>query len=295
MFRVILGIIIPILITFAVWTLGRPPATSLFWTTAEATVSGHITFEEDNGYGPAEYNLPLVDLPNEETYRLSLDDFFERAAVEAAYPVGKTVAVKLSPSGTYAYRVDDARRNYMLQFGITAIALALMLIVLLTYFKVLGGTALFTGPIGLAFVALPLFLVIARWQIGDPPPLAHVTWPTKQATIIETRIDTEPVGNGTTRYLPIVLVQYDGSPETWVVEGYRGGFKRDAEATLSRVTRSETLKVNLDSDGKPYEARWRFQHYATAALTLFLPVLLVIGGLLLLVTFTRDKARTESA
>ncbi|MEM8617916.1 MAG: hypothetical protein AAGF20_13405, partial [Pseudomonadota bacterium] len=224
MTRILFGLIAPFLTVGIFWVIGNPSAMSLFWKSAQATVIDHTSFEAETGFGPATFHLPVVQIGGEtDTRRRSLTGAPERDLVEQVWPIGTEVQVKLSPSGAYAYRVNDPRRKYGWHFAALAVGLIVIGFTLASYVVTFNAVSLLLGGIGAVFLTLPLLIAFARWQMGNPPPLAHVIWPTEQATIIDRGIVSQRIGNGTTRYTPVLTVQYDGSNEPWRVEGYRSG------------------------------------------------------------------------
>lgn len=284
MARIIFGIIAPIIITAIVWFLGNPPALSLLWDTADASVVGHETYEAETGFGAYPFHVPRVRIENrDQTVRLNLPGAPEMASVQADWPIGETLRVKINGNGsdTMAYAVKDPRRNYLAQFAVLAVGLLVFSLTLASYFIKLDTVSIGLGAFGLIFTILPLLIIGFRWQVGFPPPTAHVIWPTETVEIVSQEIESRRIGNGTIRHTPIIKVKLSNVSDPVQVDGYYGGFKSEAERVLARGGVGTTMKVNISPKGVPFEARWNIQQIATVIATAILPLFLFIGLVLL--------------
>lgn len=114
--------------------------------------------------------------------------------------------------------------------------------------------------IPLGFAAFVLLISCAWWHFGEPP-----TWtvfsPRQTVTVISTTIETEPVGNGTTRYIPVVeVVAGDQAADAPVrLLGLRPGFSsgsaREAEQILSRYQGRTQISARMVG-GRLYADRY---------------------------------------
>lgn len=116
---------------------------------------------------------------------------------------------------------------------------------------VLRFLPLFIGGVG-------LFLALFSWTFGTPP-----TWtvfgPRERALVVETRIDIVPVGNGTTRAVPVIEVEWPlGSGDVArlgdVQSVYHRGPMDHAQAALADFTVGEEIAVR-PYEGAPYADR----------------------------------------
>lgn len=276
--RIVFGLIAPLIITVVVWFIGSPPALSLFWETTDAVVVGHETFEAETGYGVFPFNVPLVKVENSaQTLRMNLPDVPVMHELQIAWPLGKQVSIKLNPTGTAAFAVDDPRRNYIAPISVLVIAVVVMGLTLTSYFIALDAISLACGAFGLIFITIPLLILGLRWQIGNPPPTAHIFWPTEMVKITSQEIISKRIGNGTIRHTPVIKVQRPDLIELVEVAGYQGGFRKDAEQILKRGGVGTMMKVNISPAGIPFEARWHLQQIATVIFTCLLPIFLLVG------------------
>jgi hypothetical protein len=273
--------------------MGQPSAMSLFWETTTGEVAGHVTYEAETGFGVASFNVPLVKLQDvRNPIKMNLKSAPSLETVKQDWPLGMAVRVKVSPTGQYIFAVSDPRRNYLVQIAVLLMALTVIAVTVASWLGAIDSLSVILGGIGLAFLILPLVIVIGRWQVGHPPPTAHIFWQTDTVPIVSTEIISRRIGNGTIRSTPRVLVQLDAMSEPVEVQGYLGSFRQKAERTLERVKAKPDMKVNIAPDGSPYEARWSFQHIVTVIATGLLPLFLFIGLVLLRVALPRRKAKS---
>lgn len=282
MSRIVFGLFAPAIITLVVWFIGYPPAVSLFWDSASATVVGHETFDANTGYGIFRFNEPLVLIENQaKPIRMNLAGVAELEQIKADWPVGKKVRVKINPGLTKAFAHDDPRLSYIAPIAIFLLALVIIGFTVASYFVVLNTMSLAAAGFGLVFIFMPLLITLFRWQIGHPPPSAHFFWPSATVEIASQEIMSQPVGNGTTRYIPVIMVRMANTAELVSVDGYLGSFRKEAEDVLAQRGVGKMIKVNISPEGVPFEARWDLQQIVTVILTCLLPGFLLIGVVLL--------------
>lgn len=90
-------------------------------------------------------------------------------------------------------------------------------------------------PFLIAAVALQISWV--WWQI-DEPPAWSIVGPRESVTILAATVRPEPVGNGTTRYVPVVEVAPQSTPaEVFELAGLRGAFSSGTESEAERALR----------------------------------------------------------
>ena len=278
MARILFGLIAPTIVTMVVWFIGSPPALSLFWDTADATIVGHETYEAETGYGMHMFNAPLVKIENRaKTLRINLPGVSEMDDVKADWPIDKQVRVKINPPFSMAIAENDPRLNYIVPVTVLAVSLVIWGLTLASYFIVLNTLSWVFGAFGVIFTIVPVLIVVFRWQIGYPPPSAHFSWPSERVEIVSQEIISRRIGNGTIQHTPVVKVRLPDTLEPIPVDGYRGGFRKDAEQVLARLGEGTMMKVNISPVGVPFEAKWDIQQIITIILTCLLPIFLFIG------------------
>ena len=280
--RVLFGIVAPILVLFIVWVFGNPPATSMFWQTETGVVSGHQTRLVTTGYGDVSKTVPQLSIPGRDALLdLNLNNFDGAEAVIAEWPIGRSVAVKLSPSGYTAYPTDDPRRGYVVHLAVMVLGLTIIVLTIRSYFVAVDvGTYLMAG-IGAVFVVLPIGLCYGIWTSGDPPATA-IFWPSQKAEVQSSTVKTFPVGNGTNVDRAIVFVRPEGGHEDRQVLALRPALfeARSADEIAAEFPVGETVRLKRSPSGGLYEPRWRFNNWLSLFISILAPFMVAVGGLL---------------
>jgi hypothetical protein len=289
--RIVFGLIVPFIIIAVVWLLGSPSSFSLFWKTTDAVIVGHETYEAETGYGLYPFHAPLVKIENrEQALRIKLAGAPEMKDIKVAWPLGKQVRVKLNPSGSMAIATDDPNRSYTVALIVLVVGLLIIGLTFTSYFIALDTMSLAFGVFGLAFIVIPLLILVFRWQTGYPPPSAHVFWPSEKAKIMSQKISSQRIGNGTIRHTPVIEVMLAQTVKAVRVDGYLGGpSRKDAEQVLARGGLGTMLKVNISPTGVPFEARWNIQQILTVIFTILLPIFLLVGWVFLRIAWPSHR------
>jgi hypothetical protein len=97
----IMGAVLPLLLVLALWMIGSPPASSVFWTKAEVTLAGYEAMPTRVGGVAADIMLPKVTDAAGQSRTLILATAIgpEADAFRAAHPVGTRLTVRLAPGG----------------------------------------------------------------------------------------------------------------------------------------------------------------------------------------------------
>ncbi|MCI5078573.1 hypothetical protein [Oricola sp.] len=275
---------IALIVLLGLWLTGSPPAISIFWDRAEATVMRHDTRQVDDGWGNDQRTDPIVEVVSGSRVRTPIrllvrDATEERDTLVSRWPVGLTTAVRIAPDGRIAYP-SDWRPFMLVPATVATVVLALIGYVLLRPFfdarwRRQGGPAArknaggafrpFALLFGVIFTGTPLFLAYVFWTFGDPPPYS-ITWPRHAVTVLAADIRRHQVGNGTVAaYLDVTVDAPDGFADGGVpLLGVTYGWVPIPEAEALRQDRylpGETVRAMQSPNGDLYVVRWRFPDF----------------------------------
>ncbi|MEM9733293.1 MAG: hypothetical protein AAF903_07385 [Pseudomonadota bacterium] len=250
------------------WTLGQPPAASLFYERAQGVIISHEKNTNFDGWLNADYVTPMVQVEGKtKPYRLLVEGRRDRPnTVVARFPVGTSVSVRLTQGKRNAYLAGTLP-------VLAAPATAFSLVVFWLWFgpvisKVYrhfrprppGSKPAATGRGIAALFALAFSTVgMTVLSVGNSafdPPLTAIFWERSEMLVDQVEVEPYPVGNGTTAArLNVTLA--NGKKLTNAVPA--GTFPAKArELAATRYAAGETLKTMTSPTGLIYERRWRF-------------------------------------
>lgn len=277
MFRILLGILAPLAAIFIAWSFGDLPAKSILWTTADMEITGHETGEFETGYGSVEITFPLLSGSDGQSIRLTVTDRHDKAQVEADWPAGMKLKVRLHPSGETAYPVQDSRLNLVIPILIAIGGLMVIGFAVKSMISGQGGLDFFMGGIGAMFMTLSAVLLYGLWTFGEPPATSWF-WPTETVTSASSTVESGPIGNGNTNYFPVVTVTR-ANGETEPLQIRRNVFMSQTEAT--RVSEEYKIgtehSVRIAPDGRLFERYWQFQFLLAIFISFVAPLVAFVG------------------
>ncbi|MEL7228423.1 MAG: hypothetical protein AAGK38_00745 [Pseudomonadota bacterium] len=270
----------------AFWTLGQPPAASLFYERAQGVVVSHERTTNFDGWFNAHYVTPLVRVEGKtKPYRLLVEGRRDKPnTVVERFPVGTKMSMRLGQGKRNAYPAGTLPL-------LTAPAMAFSLVVFWLWFGPLitkvyrrfkprppgakpaapgrGIAALFA----LAFSTVG-FTVLSFGNAAFDPPLTSIFWERGEMRVDQVAVEPYPVGNGTTAARLNVTLANGRRLANAVPAGTFPA--RAQELAATHYAAGRTLKTMTSPTGQIYERRWRFSD-------LFGLVGLVLTGLCLVI------------
>lgn len=204
---VLAGAIVPLIVLLALFLAGKPPAIIALWERGEVRVEAHETVQRDTGYGIVAFIETRAIGPDGETRLLSIAGDRLGHGAARLFPVGSTVAARLSPGGNIAWL--EGETGLFSHVAWLAAPLVLLIVLKIVFGPLVSGffqifphldvreqafnAALTKGIALISFITIPLFVLSLFWSFGGAP-----TWrwfaPIEQAQILEAAV--EPVEGG---------------------------------------------------------------------------------------------------
>lgn len=250
------GVIVPLIVLFALLLAGEPPAIIAAWERAELRVTAHDTVIRDTGYGTLERIEVSALGPEGETRHLRIADDPEGTGAARLFPVGSTVMARLSPGGNTAW--PDGETGLFTFAAFTATPLILFVVFGIILRPVIAVLALVFAPLRarvpalqaalgkmtvlMSVITIPLFVMSVFWSAGDAPALRWFA-PVIEARIIDTAVTPAPRN---LEWVAQVTMAAPGIAFEELVHGAPAfSDQAAAEDFLARFTRGETLAVRL--------------------------------------------------
>jgi hypothetical protein len=285
---VLAGAIVPLIVLLALFLAGEPPAIIALWERGEVRVEAHETVQRDTGYGIVAFIENRAIGPDGETrlLRIAGDPLGQGAA--RLFPVGSTVAARLSPGGNIAW--PEGETGLFSHVAWLAAPLVLLIVLKIVFGPLVSGffqvfpqldvreqafhAALTKGIALISFITIPLFVLSLFWSFGGAP-----TWrwfaPIEQAQILEAAV--EPIEGGQNwRALARVDAPGVAFPELRGVDGVFGD-RAQAEQSIAGLQAGPSIRVRVYRH-RPYAMKIYPFDFAVIAATLVC-LLIMLSGL----------------
>lgn len=274
--------VVALVVLFAIWLTGSPPAISAFWDRAEVTVIRHDMRPIDSVSGLTPRMDPIVEVtsgsPVDRPILLLVRAADAGATVER-WPLGLTLQARIAPNGSVAYPSDWWPSMLIPAIAMTILFGALAFVMFRPFFEkrwrsqngpaIRKDAGLSFRPIafvfGLIFIGVPLLLAYFFWTFGDPPAYS-IAWTRLDMQIASSNVRRHQVGNGTVAaYVDVMVLPPDsvdnGGEE---LRGITWGWISIPDAEELREARympGETVRAMVSPAGDYYVVRWRFPDF----------------------------------